>query len=348
MLATFFGSIQYEAKKAPTNTYIVNEKPCVNIKPQQLYMTLNDGNKMPMVGLGTWNAQGKQLKESIITAIDCGYRHIDTASNYRNEALVGEAISECIAAGLCKREDLFITTKLWNNSHRRGSVCRALRKSLEIMQLDYVDLYLIHYPIAYQEGDSLSPIDSRGKLITTDCDYLETWLGMEDARLAGLARSIGVSNFNASQLARLLTDESVQIVPVINQVECHPFLNQHKLSRFCRAHGIGITAYSPLGSPGRLGVHSPRELRLIENEIVVSLAKKYIRPAAQILISYQLKRNIAVIPKAIQSPHIISNLDALTLNLTVDDVSRLDSLNRNYRFQAFERCMDHKYYPFGR
>lgn len=193
---------------------LVNSKPL--IEKVQPYLTLNDGNRMPMLGLGTWQAGGKELKEAVKAAICFGYRHIDTATNYRNEHLVGEAIAECISEGIVKRDDLFVTTKLWNNSHTRGSVPIALRKALEALKLTYVDLYLIHYPIGYKEGDELSPLDANKQVITTDVDYVETWLGMEDVKRVGLTKSIGVSNFNAEQLTRILYNCS--IVPAMNQV----------------------------------------------------------------------------------------------------------------------------------
>lgn len=193
---------------------LVNSKPL--IEKVQPYLTLNDGNRMPMLGLGTWQAGGKELKEAVKAAICCGYRHIDTATNYRNEHLVGEAIAECISEGFVKRDDLFVTTKLWNNSHSRGSVPIALRKALEALKLTYVDLYLIHYPIGYKEGGELSPLDADNQVITTDVDYVETWLGMEDVKRFGLTKSIGVSNFSAEQLTRILYNCS--IVPAMNQV----------------------------------------------------------------------------------------------------------------------------------
>lgn len=197
-----------------SSTGLLRTRPVIEIVQPSL--TLNDGHQMPMFGLGTWNAQGKELKDAVKSAIIAGYRHIDTASNYKNENLVGEAISECIEENFIKREDLFVTTKLWNNSHSRGSVPRALAKSLEALNLNYVDLYLIHYPIGYKEGDTLSPTDAQGRVITSEVDYVETWQGMEDVKRMGLTRSIGVSNFNAEQISRILYN--CTIVPAMNQV----------------------------------------------------------------------------------------------------------------------------------
>jgi hypothetical protein len=193
---------------------ILNSKPI--IERVQPYLILNDGNRMPLIGLGTWNAQGKELTEAVREAIRAGYRHIDTAANYKNEHLVGEAIRDCIDEGLVRREDLFVTTKLWNNSHSRASVPAAIKRSLEALQLDYVDLFLVHYPIGYKEGDVLSPLDSSGQVITSDVDYVDTWRGMEDCKRLALTKSIGVSNFNAEQLSRVLCN--CTIIPTMNQV----------------------------------------------------------------------------------------------------------------------------------
>lgn len=200
---------------------LANSKPL--IEKVQPYLTLNDGNRMPMLGLGTWCAGGKDLREAVKAAIQIGYRHIDTATNYHNEHVIGDVIAECISEGIVKREDLFVTTKLWNNSHSRASVPIALRKSLEALRLSYVDLYLIHYPIGYEEGDVLSPLDASGQVITSDVDYVETWLGMEDVKRLGLTKSIGVSNFNAEQLSRILYDCS--IVPTMNQVSSYRIIS---------------------------------------------------------------------------------------------------------------------------
>lgn len=311
--------------------------------PQQT-IKLNDGNEIPLLGIGTWNAQGAELKEAIKAAIYAGYRHIDTAANYKNESVIGEAVAECINEGAVCRKELYITTKVWNNSHSRKAVPRALQASLKALKLNYVDLYLIHYPIGYKEGDELSPVDEKGVLQTSDVDYVETWLGMQDVKHLGLARSIGVSNFNKDQLTRVFFHCSV--VPAINQVECHPYLNQVELINFCRMHGVELTAYSPLGSPGRQ-VSTTNKLMLINDPVVVGIARRIGATPGQVLISYQLHRKVVVIPKAILREHLEANLRAINLKLSEDDVKQLNSLNCNHRFMLFERCLGHKYYPFN-
>lgn len=313
-----------------------------NVK--QPTITLNDSNKIPILGLGTWNAQGDELKNAVKRAICMGYRHLDTAANYKNEKVIGEAIMECINDGVVSRQDLYITTKVWNNSHSRASIPVAIKTSLENLKLSYVDLYLIHYPIGYKEGCELSPVDETGSVITSDIDYVETWLGMQDAYRSGATRSIGVSNFSKSQLKRLINNCS--IVPAMNQIECHPYLTQKSLIEFCKRHSIEITAYSPLGSPARQ-LTNPSAPLLIEDPIVKSIAKKYGMNSSQVLIKYHMQRGIVVIPKAVDERHLQENLEAINMRqLSNQDLKELDLLDRNYRFMLFERCSNHKYYPF--
>lgn len=347
---TFDELLKFDSSPQITSqTNVINSTKPLQLRKissnRQLTLKLNDGHKIPLLGLGTWNAQGRELKEAVKSAIYAGYRHIDTASNYKNEVIVGEAIAECIKENVVSRKDLYITTKLWNNSHMRGSVPRALQASLKALKLNYVDLYLIHYPIGYKEGAELSPVDERGVLQTSDVDYVETWLGMQDVKHLGLTRSIGVSNFNKHQIKRILY--YCTTVPAINQVECHPYLNQTKLINFCKKHQIGMTAYSPLGSPGRQGAAAKDQKKiLIQDPVILSIAKKNHVTAGQVLISYQLQRKIVVIPKAIQKAHLDANLDSLNIKLTDAEMQQLNALDCNHRFMIFERCLNHKYYPF--
>jgi aldehyde reductase len=181
-------------------------------------------------------------------AIDAGYRHIDSAFAYGNEAEVGAAVRDKIAEGVVEREDMFIVTKLWNTFHRPDLVEPSLRESLKNFGLDYVDLYLIHMPMAHKEGESMFPADpATGQWFSSDVDYVETYKAMEELVKKGLTKSIGVSNFNKRQIERVL--ENCSIPPVTNQVELHPYLSQVKLVNFCQSKGITITAFSQFGSP---------------------------------------------------------------------------------------------------
>ncbi|XP_043600658.1 1,5-anhydro-D-fructose reductase-like isoform X3 [Bombus pyrosoma] len=216
-------------------------------------LALSNGYKMPAFGLGTYQSRAGEVEAAVKEAINLGYRHIDTAFFYQNEKEIGQAIQAKIKDGTVKREDLFVTTKLWNNFHKESSVVPTCKKSLENLGLSYVDLYLIHWPFAFKEGDDLMPRDENGALLMSDTDYLETWKGMEECVRLGLTRSIGISNFNQEQITRLLA--VAKILPVNNQVEVSINVDQKPLIQFCQKHNITITGYSPLGQPGnRAGI----------------------------------------------------------------------------------------------
>ena len=284
---------------------------------------------MPTLGLGTWKAQGQNLVKSLLEAIKMGYRHIDTAMIYNNEVEVGQAIAMAINMDLCNREDLFVTSKLWNDRHQPEEVLPALEASLDRLKLDYLDLYLIHWPIAFKSGVVL-PESSKDYLPLSQAPLVDTWRAMQQAQKTGLTRAIGVSNFTVRHLELLKECDNM---PAINQVEMHPLLTQNTLRAFCHKHGIALTAYAPLGSTDRASaMKSSDEPNLFEVEGIRAMAQKYNCTPAQLLIAYHISRGDSVIPKAVQIPHLSDNLQASDIRLSDQDIDVISALNKDYRF----------------
>ncbi len=284
---------------------------------------------MPTLGLGTWKAQGQNLVKSLLEAIKMGYRHIDTAMIYNNEVEVGQAIAMAINMDLCNREDLFVTSKLWNDRHQPEEVLPALEASLDRLKLDYLDLYLIHWPIAFKSGVVL-PESSKDYLPLSQAPLVDTWRAMQQAQKTGLTRAIGVSNFTVRHLELLKECDNM---PAINQVEMHPLLTQNTLRAYCHKHGIALTAYAPLGSTDRASaMKSSDEPNLFEVEGIRAMAQKYNCTPAQLLIAYHISRGDSVIPKAVQIPHLSDNLQASDIRLSDQDIDVISALNKDYRF----------------
>lgn len=237
---------------------------------------LNTGAKIPILGLGTWKSAPEKVFQAVKAAIDCGYRHIDCAYLYGNEDKVGEAIESKIQEGIVKREDLFVTTKLWSTFHKPEDVEEAFNDSLRLLNLNYVDLYLMHSPVAYKNvGKTVfHPVDGNGKILhDNSVDYLDTWLAMEKLLQNDRVRSIGVSNFNQYQLKRVI--DKGNVVPAVNQVECHPYQTQDDMLTFCQKSGIAFVGYSPFGSPDRFWA-SPDEPRLLNDPTILEIAQRYL------------------------------------------------------------------------
>lgn len=307
-------------------------------------VTLSSGRQIPLVGLGTWKSPPGKVYEAVKTAIDAGYRHIDCAFAYQNEEEVGRAIEDKIKDGTVERKDLWITSKCWNTYHSKERVLECCNLSLKKLRLEYLDLYLIHWPFGYQEGSEIFPRNDAGDMLFSDVDYVETWEAMEECYRKGLARDIGLSNFNSEQITRLLGVAKVK--PVMLQVECHPYLNQKELIDFCKGHGIHVTGYSPLGSPDRPWA-TPEDPLLMDEPGIKEIASSHGKSPAQVLIRYQVERGIIVIPKSVTKERIISNLDVFDFTLSPEEMKTIDKFNRNGRLLVLAAAKDHKHYPFN-
>ncbi|MDF2512159.1 MAG: aldo/keto reductase [Herbinix sp.] len=256
----------------------------------------NNGVEIPMLGLGVYQTKdGAETVNAVKWALEAGYRHIDTAAVYGNENSVGLGIKE---SGI-PREEIFLTTKLWNEDIRKGRELEAFEESLKRLQTDYVDLYLIHWPVENRE---------------------KSWKVLEEIYASGRAKAIGVSNFQQHHLEKLLA--VAKVIPAINQVEAHPYLNNNELADYCRSKGIAMQAYSPLGGTGG---------NLLENEVLNKLAEKYNRTPAQIVICWDIQRDFVVIPKSVHKDRIISNLE-VDFELLPEDMEVINSLNCGKRF----------------
>jgi methylglyoxal/glyoxal reductase len=270
------------------------------LKGLQSTTTLHNGVKMPLVGLGVFKVQdGEEVVNSVKSALETGYRSIDTAAVYGNEEGVGKAIAESNVA----REELFITTKVWNADHGYEETLAAFDVSLRKLGLDYLDLYLIHWPLP-----------SQGK-------YIETWKALEELYKNGRVRAIGVSNFKIHHLEDIIAN--CEIKPMVNQVEYHPHFNQRELHAFCQKHAIQLEAWSPLMQGG-----------LFEEPVIVEIAQKYNKSAAQVIIRWDIQTGVVTIPKSVKPHRIAENADVFDFELSQEDMDKINSLNTDQRMFA--------------
>ncbi|XP_053574921.1 aldo-keto reductase family 1 member C1 isoform X2 [Bombina bombina] len=288
------------------------------------YILLNDGNKIPILGFGTYAPEyfpKSQSEEATKVAIDFGFRHIDGAHLYGNEAEVGRAIQEKIKDGTVKREDLFYTGKLWSSFHVPELIQPHLKQSLQTLQLDYMDLYIIHWPISCK--------------------------ALEECKDAGLVRSIGVSNFNRRQLEMILNKPGLKHKPVCNQVECHPYLNQNKLLEYCKSKDIVLTGYSVLGSHRHTLWVDQKSLVLLDDPVLANIAKQHNKSPAQVALRFQIQRGVVAITKSYNPDRIKENFQIFDFDLSPEELEAIYALNRNLRYLDIQMFADHPQYPFN-
>lgn len=293
-------------------------------------LVFKNNDQMPILGLGTWKAEPGVVGNAVREAIRIGYRHIDCAAIYGNEAEIGRALEEVLQEGLVTREELWITSKLWNNAHAKADVSVALQRTLSDLRLNYLDLYLIHWPVATRP-DVIFPRKGEDFLSLAEMPLSETWTGMEECVKQARAKHIGVSNFSINKLEDLCS--GARNKPEVNQVELHPYLQQKELLSYCKNNNIFLTAYSPLGSGDRPDVmKAANEPSLLENSTVVDIAMKHSCSAAQVLLRWNIERGVSVIPKSTNPVRLAENIRAANLKLSSRDMMELAKLEIGFRY----------------
>jgi D-xylose reductase len=303
-------------------------------------LKLNTGRSLPAVGFGLWKIDRSATAEIVVEAARAGYRHFDCASDYGNEAEVGEGLRRVLRDGICQRSDLWVTSKLWNTYHRAEHVRPAVERSLRDLGLGYLDLYLIHFPIAlafvpieerYPAGWFFDPNATRPAMKPDRVPISETWQAMEELVAAGLVRDIGVCNFGVALLRDL--QSYAKIGPAVLQVESHPYLAQHKLVRYCQEQRIAVTAFSPLGAQSyfELKMASAAE-SVLQDEVIRDIARRHQRTPAQIALRWGVQRGTAVVPKTSRSERLRENIALFDFELSDDEMRRIGALDRGRRF----------------
>lgn len=321
-----------------------------------MFVDLPGCGKMPVLGYGTWQSKDSELEKAVDLALEAGYRHIDTAYVYENEKVIGNVIHQWISSGKLKREDLFLVTKLPASGNRPEGVAKFLKRSLENLQVTYIDLYLIHLPVAFKdiEGE-LFPMTSEGEIdIDVTTNHVAIWKEMELQVDAGLVKAIGISNFNQTQIQRII-DHS-RIKPVNLQIELHAYFQQKDMINFCKANNISVTCYSPLGAPGlgkfmaAFGTHMEMP-DILNNPLVGKIAAKWNKSGAQVLLRHCIQKGLIAIPKSVTASRIKENINIFDFKLDDHDMDVLNNLDqgpiaRLLDFTVFAGVKKHPEYPF--
>lgn len=291
---------------------------------QHRFLLNNGSGQIPALGFGTSLSDREETRNAVKTAVEVGFRHLDAAERYRNEAEVGAALKELFADGTVRREELFVTTKLWNNNHRPERVKPALLASLDKLGLEAVDLYLVHTPFAFQPGDDQDPRDPHGTVVyDAGVTLEETWAAMETLVDGGLSRAIGLSDIDAAGTRKIV--ETARIKPAVVEVESHPYHPQWDLHELCQAHGIILLAFASLG-------HA-LEPRLLDDPLIVSIARRLGKTPAQVLLAWGIQRHSAVLTSSVKPARIRENFDVTALPASaIQDIN--ERLEMRYRFNS--------------
>jgi diketogulonate reductase-like aldo/keto reductase len=299
---------------------------------------LNNGSEIPSLGFGTLIPDPTETKRAVKAALEVGFRQFDCAERYRNEKEVGEAMKEVLGEGKIRREELFVGTKLWNNNHRPERVKTAFEASLKKLQLDYVDLYLIHTPFAFKPGEEQDPRDENGKVIYDEgLTLLDTWRALEKLMDEGRCKAIGLSDISLEKVQEIF--ESARIKPAVVQVESHPYLPQWDLLDFCKKNGIVLLAFAPLGH----GI----EPKLMEDPVITTISKRLKKTPAQVLLAWALQRGTALITTSKNPNRIKENFDVSALPEDAMKEIR-EGINAQYRYNPVTETGIPGFIPKGR
>ncbi len=294
------------------------------------YLQFSNNDKIPMLGLGTWKSAKGEIYQTVRKAIEIGYRHFDCALIYGNEHEIGQAISDAINNREVTRNELWITSKLWNNRHKIVDIQPTIEITLDSLKLEYLDLYLIHWPVALINSVNY-PKDGSEMIDLKHIPLAETWQGMIALKESNLTKHIGVSNFSIKKINELINETGV--CPEALQLELHPFLQQNKIVEFANANNIILTGFCPLGSSDRpLNRISEGEPKLFENKTIIDIAQEKGNTPAQIMLAWAINRGTSVIPKSVNPQRLKENLEAATIELSPLEMEKINQLDQHYRY----------------
>jgi len=285
--------------------------------------TLSSGDKVPLLGIGTWQAKPGEVESAVEVALKAGYRHVDGAAIYQNEKEVGEGIRR---SGV-PRKEIWVTSKVWNNAHRAEEVPKALDKTLSDLGLEYLDLYLIHWPSAFKPGGGYFPTEADGTIAAEEVDFLETWKALEELHKTGKVKNIGLSNFTRQEVEKVLANATVK--PVVLQIEVHPHLAQIEYIKWLQEQGIHVTAYSSFGDLNPF-YRKQGEPSLIEEPAIKTIAEKHGKTPYQVLLSWGIARGLSVIPKSSNPERVKEN--SQLFELSVEEIAAINGLDKNKRY----------------